>query len=424
MITVLEPAIVATEDCHGDSHLYEDNNGHLLTNNYPGSYPPNCEWTVVISATSGNPIILRFEGFSLGEGDYLQVFDNETSYTETWRKDDPMPTESLTLGTTVSIKFSSDDTDESFGVKIVWSDNEQAIVPDLVTPSFSGTIHNRNVVPGSLGYIQSLGYPDTIYISNTDERWLLTAPAGSRVAFVFKYFKTETGKDKLKIYSGQDSLTEELIGEYSGNLNYDLPPPLISPSNWVHVHFKSNNYVNYKGFNLEYSIYESVTATIVILLLLFTIVIVALLVYCFWYKPKREAEMSSHADSSKKNAGYANGAAVRSSTLKHNNGRPLTSERPGTGSRPKSAINKDRQFPPAYGTVQASSTGRPGTAGRPSTAARPGTAGRPDTAARPGTAERPGTAARPGTAGRPSTAARPGITEASRPGKQTVIFYY
>ena len=59
----------------------------------------------------------------------------------------------------------------------------------------------------------------------------------------------------LQIYSGQDILTEELIGEYSGNWNTGLPPPLISPTNWVHVKFKTDNYLHYKGFNIEYQIY-------------------------------------------------------------------------------------------------------------------------------------------------------------------------
>lgn len=62
-----------------------------------------------------------------------------------------------------------------------------------------------------------------------------------------------------QIYSGQDILTEELIGDYSGNWNSDLPPPLISPTNWVHVKFKSNNYLHYKGFNIAYQVYNPTT---------------------------------------------------------------------------------------------------------------------------------------------------------------------
>ncbi|KAF6017854.1 CDCP2 [Bugula neritina] len=267
-------------------------------------------------------------------------------------------------------------------------------------------VEYRNVLPDSRVYIQSPNYPN-IYDPNTIKHWVLLAPEGERVVFIFKYFKTEVS-DKLKIYSGEDQFNEELIGEYSDNLNRQLPPRLISTTNYVHLHFQSDNYLNAKGFSIEYSIYQSVTAVIVVLTLLLVIALTAILVYIFYYKPKKEAEMAEQTALYSKNSAYTDdlGVVIRPETSA---GRLFAAEddflteteRPGTAAgRPGTAAGRP-------GTA----AGRPGTAaGRPGTAAgRPGTAaGRPGTAAgRPGTAAgRPGTAAgRPGTAdGRPGTA--------------------
>jgi len=58
-------------------------------------------------------------------------------------------------------------------------------------------VEYRNVLPDSRVYIQSPNYPN-IYDPNTIKHWVLLAPEGERVVFIFKYFKTEVS-DKLKV---------------------------------------------------------------------------------------------------------------------------------------------------------------------------------------------------------------------------------
>ena len=92
-----------------------------------------------------------------------------------------------------------------------------------------------------------------------------------------------------------------------------------------------------------------------------------------------------------------------------------TTARPGTAGRPASARPGTAGRPASArpGTAGRPASARPGTAGRPASS-RPETAGRPESA-RPGTAGRP-ESARPGTAGRPASAkGRPRGQPASDP---------
>lgn len=56
----------------------------------------------------------------------------------------------------------------------------------------------RDVVPGSTSYIQSPNYPQN-YPPNTEEHWVLTAPVGKRIVFIFKYMKTQRREDTLQV---------------------------------------------------------------------------------------------------------------------------------------------------------------------------------------------------------------------------------
>ena len=64
--------ISTADNCNATFEI-EDNEGHLQTENYPGLYSPNCEWTAQISTQSRYSMSLTFEGFSLGDGDYIEV---------------------------------------------------------------------------------------------------------------------------------------------------------------------------------------------------------------------------------------------------------------------------------------------------------------------------------------------------------------
>lgn len=50
-----------------------DNDGRLWTANYPGLYGPNCQWTVILTSTSGYDLEITIDGLGLGTGDWLEV---------------------------------------------------------------------------------------------------------------------------------------------------------------------------------------------------------------------------------------------------------------------------------------------------------------------------------------------------------------
>ena len=55
--------------------------------------------------------------------------------------------------------------------------------------------------------------------------------------------------DYLRIYDGSSNQSP-MLGRYCGS---SIPPSLISSSNEMFIHFKSDGSVNDKGFRIEYS---------------------------------------------------------------------------------------------------------------------------------------------------------------------------
>uniref|UniRef100_A0A6P4EJQ7 Cubilin n=1 Tax=Drosophila rhopaloa TaxID=1041015 RepID=A0A6P4EJQ7_DRORH len=112
--------------------------------------------------------------------------------------------------------------------------------------SCGGTFTGRN------GYIKSPNWPKA-YGNSEECEWILRAPLGHRLELVVKNFTLEKGMDGcmndwLEIRNG-DSESSPLIGRYCST---DIPSRLPSFGNAMHLKFRSDGSIQYKGFLLNW----------------------------------------------------------------------------------------------------------------------------------------------------------------------------
>lgn len=102
------------------------------------------------------------------------------------------------------------------------------------------------------GSFQSPGHPVT-YTSNMDCTWLITVEQNRAVRLKFLYFELEGSGgcnfDYVAIYNG-GNLSSPLIGKFCGE---SLPPMIISKTNQLVVHFRTDYSVHKGGFSAAFS---------------------------------------------------------------------------------------------------------------------------------------------------------------------------
>uniref|UniRef100_A0A0N4Z0N6 C-type LECtin n=1 Tax=Parastrongyloides trichosuri TaxID=131310 RepID=A0A0N4Z0N6_PARTI len=102
----------------------------------------------------------------------------------------------------------------------------------------------------SSGYLSSSNYPNNYY-NNLNCLYYITGPTNYRVNFTFKDFDVENNFDYVLIYDGPDT-NSPIIGNYTGNLtNFNT---IASTSNTMTIKFKSDFYINKKGWYAYYCI--------------------------------------------------------------------------------------------------------------------------------------------------------------------------
>jgi cubilin len=93
---------------------------------------------------------------------------------------------------------------------------------------------------------------------NSECEWILFAPPGKRIQFLFYTLMIESHAtcdyDYLEIHSsiGQDSPS---LGKFC---NSTIPSPILTPGNVATIHFHSDGDSNDAGFQIAYSVVEGV----------------------------------------------------------------------------------------------------------------------------------------------------------------------
>lgn len=86
------------------------------------------------------------------------------------------------------------------------------------------------------------------YSANTDCKWLITAPPGQIIHFIFDEIDTEPRTDMIYFFDGAGT-NERIMAIFSGN---ELPPELSTWSNQVLVWFVSNGHQQGAGWQAHY----------------------------------------------------------------------------------------------------------------------------------------------------------------------------
>ena len=104
----------------------------------------------------------------------------------------------------------------------------------------------------SNGHINTSGFPNTPYASNSNCTWIIDLPLYKSIELKFDQMDIEEStncvKDRVTILNGKgrDALP---LGSYCGN---KLPPTIQSSTEVVTIQFVSDGTVNSNGFNLQY----------------------------------------------------------------------------------------------------------------------------------------------------------------------------
>ncbi|XP_075454326.1 CUB and sushi domain-containing protein 1 [Ascaphus truei] len=102
---------------------------------------------------------------------------------------------------------------------------------------------------GTSGIMSSPHFPSE-YENNADCTWTILAEPGDTIALIFTDFQMEEGYDFLEI-SGTEAPSIWLTG-------MNLPSPVISNKNWLHLHFTSDSNHRRKGFNAQFQVKKAI----------------------------------------------------------------------------------------------------------------------------------------------------------------------
>ncbi|XP_038827831.1 CUB and sushi domain-containing protein 3-like [Salvelinus namaycush] len=275
-----------------------NNEGIMLSPNYPMNYENNHECIYSIQVQAGKGINISARTFHLAQGDILKIYDGKDSMAHVLGAFTGSSMLGLTLISTSNhlwLEFYSDPESTGEGFKLVYSSFELSHCEDPGVPQFgfkvndqghfSGstityrcnpgyTLHGSgilkcmtgerrawdNVLPSciaecggkftgeSSGRILSPGYPFP-YDNNLRCTWIIEVDSGNIVSLQFLAFDTEASHDILEVWDGPAE-NEMSLREVSGSL---LPDGIHSTLNLVTIQFETDFYISKSGFAIEFS---------------------------------------------------------------------------------------------------------------------------------------------------------------------------
>uniref|UniRef100_A0A665TZ64 CUB and Sushi multiple domains 3a n=1 Tax=Echeneis naucrates TaxID=173247 RepID=A0A665TZ64_ECHNA len=273
-----------------------NNEGILLSPNYPMNYDNNHECIYSIQVQAGKGINISARTFHLAQGDILKVSSLPTSHVLGAFTGSSML--GLTLISTSNhlwLEFYSDAENTGEGFKLVYSSFELSHCEDPGVPQFGFKVNDQGHFSGSsityrcepgytlhgastlkcmtgerrawdnplpsciaecggrfkgesTGRILSPGYPFP-YDNNLRCTWTIEVDSGNIVSLQFLAFDTEASHDMLKVWDGPPE-NEMSLAELSGSL---LPEGIHSTLNTITVQFETDFYISKSGFAIQFS---------------------------------------------------------------------------------------------------------------------------------------------------------------------------
>lgn len=180
-------------------------------------------------------ITIYFVDFDLGAGDYLRIYDGETTsapmlgeYTGS-----TLPEQHTSTGNKLLVTLHTDGSGNGSGFKAeFFSDFPTYCSGMLEITEPMGTFDDGS---GSFNYAPGATCMFRIQPANANT-----------ITVYFNSFETESDKDILKVFDGNSPL-----GTFSGS---DIPGPFVCTNGSVFITWSSNSTVNYPGWELSYEI--------------------------------------------------------------------------------------------------------------------------------------------------------------------------
>uniref|UniRef100_A0A8C4TJJ2 CUB domain-containing protein n=1 Tax=Erpetoichthys calabaricus TaxID=27687 RepID=A0A8C4TJJ2_ERPCA len=218
--------------------------GSFTSPNYPLPYHPNSECYWILQASGGSQEELRFEVFHLESStncnyDFLEVSGHRAStLIGTFCGSSPPPP-NTTTGRHLHVVFASDPSVSHPGFQMLWFQNGKR-------PSFEACGHLANG-----GSFNSPGFPNK-YPDNKECIWHIQTAAQSSVQLTIHEFDIEPhpdcSYDVLEVYGGPDTSAPRLA-QLCHPRPPDQPLQVSSTGNFMTIRFKTDEYVQGKGFN-------------------------------------------------------------------------------------------------------------------------------------------------------------------------------
>ncbi|KAG2464901.1 CSMD1 protein, partial [Polypterus senegalus] len=275
-----------------------NNEGILLSPNYPLNYENNHECIYSIQVQAGKGINISARTFHLAQGDILKIFDGKDNSAHLLGAFTGSAMTGLTLISTSNhlwLEFYTDAESTSEGFQLVYSSFELSHCEDPGVPQFGFKISDQGHFAGSTityrcnpgytlhgssilkcmtgerrawdyplpsciaecggrfkgessGRILSPGYPFP-YDNNLRCTWIIEVDPGNIVSLQFLAFDTEASHDILRVWDGPPE-NEMLLREVSGSL---LPEGIHSTLNVVTIQFDTDFYISKSGFAIQFS---------------------------------------------------------------------------------------------------------------------------------------------------------------------------
>ncbi|KAM4028719.1 CUB and sushi domain-containing protein 3 isoform 7-T7 [Anomaloglossus baeobatrachus] len=275
-----------------------NNEGILLSPNYPLNYENNHECIYSIQVQAGKGINISARTFHLAQGDVLKIYDGKDNTAHLLGAFTSSSLRGLTLSSTsnhIWLEFNSDAEVNDEGFQLVYTSFELSHCEDPGVPQFGYKISDQGHFAGSTiiygcnpgytlhgssllkcmtgerrawdyplpsciaecggrfkgessGRILSPGYPFP-YDNNLRCTWVIEVDLGNIVSLQFLAFDTEASHDILRVWDGPLE-NEMLLKEISGSL---IPDGIHSTLNIVTIQFDTDFYISKSGFAIQFS---------------------------------------------------------------------------------------------------------------------------------------------------------------------------
>ncbi|XP_067093259.1 CUB and sushi domain-containing protein 3-like [Osmerus mordax] len=278
--------------------MVSNNEGVLLSPNYPSDYDNSHECVYSIQVQAGKGINISASYFQLAQGDILKVYDGRDSAAPALGTYTGSTMLGLGLTSTSNhlwLEFYSDQEHTAGGFKLIYSSFKLSHCEDPGVPQFGFKVSDQGHFAGSAitygcdqgytlhgigilkcmtgerrawdnhlpsciaecggryvgqptGRILSPGYPFP-YDNNLRCTWTIRVNSGNIVSLQFLAFDTEASHDILKVWDGPPE-NEMSVREVSGSL---LPDGIHSTLNLITIQFETDFYITKSGFAIDFS---------------------------------------------------------------------------------------------------------------------------------------------------------------------------